>query len=384
MLRVWLVDDEVHALNLLEILLLEIGNIEVAGKSQNPVAAVEQIRAERVDAVFLDVDMPVMSGVEVAKALKLVRPELQIVFSTAYADFAIEAFEIRALDYILKPFKIDRVRNTVNWLQAAVTQHSVNTDPGAGTKISCLGGFSVHPGYPHGGRLSWRTNKVKELCAFLVHCRGQAVEHSVILEALWPDADVKKASGYLYACVSMLRKNLRQTGLESRIKLQKTNSGYALELENAACDADELQELLDETIGGEGLGERRLKQLAALYKGDYLGDCDYRWAAERREKLAAQYVQALRELIRHFRITGRHSFVMEGLQLLLAVSPDCEKDGRELIRFHLENGNRNEGIKVYRQLKHAVRERLDAELEDETVEVYRQLVSSGDRTRGIT
>ncbi|MGO4369768.1 bacterial transcriptional activator domain-containing protein, partial [Paenibacillus sp. MCAF20] len=100
--------------------------------------------------------------------------------------------------------------------------------------------------------------------------------------------------------------------------------------------------------------------------------CDFGWATARQLEIKASYVRALRKGYVYFRRQGNRALVADGMQTLLSIVPDSEIDGRELIRLHLETGNRNEAYRVYTQLEHAVRNQLGAELEEETLELIRQ------------
>jgi two-component system, LytTR family, response regulator len=107
-LRAVLVDDEQLAREELGFLLEQIGGIEIIGQADNGTAAVETIDRLQPDVVFLDVQMPGLTGFEVARQLLDSDGGTQIVFVTAYDQHAIEAFEVNAVDYLLKP--VDPVR----------------------------------------------------------------------------------------------------------------------------------------------------------------------------------------------------------------------------------------------------------------------------------
>lgn len=369
MIRVVLVDDEQYALDMLEILLREIGNVVVVGKYKNPLHAIEEIGNLRADAVFLDIEMPGMKGNDAARAIQAINPYMQIVFTTAYAEYAIEAFEIKALDYLLKPIRIDRLNHSVKRIEEAMILCGAQASEEP--MIICMGDFSVPIGNTE---LSWRTTKEKELCAFLVHHLGQAIDQAVIMEALWRESNIEKARSYLYTCIWQLRKNMRASGLP--ITVNKFGKRYSLDIGNMACDVTELEQLLNTTLEEDGLGVGRLERIVALYQGDYLGAADFRWALGKKEQLSAKYVQALRKLYLLFKENRQPSSALDCLSCIVTVSPDSEKDGRELIQLHMEAGNRNEAMKAYRQLEQAVRDRMDVELEEETVNLYRLLVSS--------
>ena len=111
-LRVIIADDEPAALNGLARRLAETPSVQVVATCRNGIEALERIRATRPDAAFLDVAMPGLSGLDVVRALDPAeRPH--IVFVTAYERFAIEAFELYAVDYLLKPFTRARLAATV-------------------------------------------------------------------------------------------------------------------------------------------------------------------------------------------------------------------------------------------------------------------------------
>lgn len=109
-LRTLLVDDERLSLDLLEAILRDHPVIEVIGRCASGEAALDVLGGARVDLLFLDVEMPGLSGVEVARALDPAPPPPpMIVFATAHAEFAVDAFRADAVDYVLKPFERERV-----------------------------------------------------------------------------------------------------------------------------------------------------------------------------------------------------------------------------------------------------------------------------------
>jgi DNA-binding LytR/AlgR family response regulator len=110
-LRTLIVDDEQLARDRLAGFLTGLDGIDVVGHAENGVRALELIEQERPDLVFLDVQMPGMDGFEVLKALRAPTPE--VVFATAYDEYAIRAFEVGAVDYLLKPFARARVEEAV-------------------------------------------------------------------------------------------------------------------------------------------------------------------------------------------------------------------------------------------------------------------------------
>lgn len=107
-LRALLVDDEPLARSRLSILLARRKDIQVVGEAGDAEEAVQAIEALNPDVVFLDIEMPGRNGLELARALRE-RPDLGVIFVTAHYQFAVEAFEIDAIDYLLKPVEPERL-----------------------------------------------------------------------------------------------------------------------------------------------------------------------------------------------------------------------------------------------------------------------------------
>ena len=114
-----IIDDEQLARQELQYLLERAGGVEVLAQGTNGIEAVELIRAHKPDLVFLDVQMPGLDGFGVLKKLldrKVPMP--QVVFATAFNQYAVRAFEVNAVDYLLKPFDRKRVMQTIEKAQA--------------------------------------------------------------------------------------------------------------------------------------------------------------------------------------------------------------------------------------------------------------------------
>jgi DNA-binding LytR/AlgR family response regulator len=110
-IKTLLVDDEFLALNLLEEFVKKIPELEIVDKVKSPVKALDILNREPVDLLFLDIQMPTLSGTDMLKTLQ--NPPITI-FTTAYADYAVEAFGLNAIDYLLKPFSFERFLQAVN------------------------------------------------------------------------------------------------------------------------------------------------------------------------------------------------------------------------------------------------------------------------------
>jgi len=123
MIRTMIIDDEPSAINVLSLLLKKkcSDSVEIIGTFTSPLEGRDKIEALRPDLVFLDIEMPGMSGIDLLKTFT--NPFFQVVFVTAYDAYAIEAFRLSAVDYLLKPVEADDIIHAVNKFKADILFH---------------------------------------------------------------------------------------------------------------------------------------------------------------------------------------------------------------------------------------------------------------------
>lgn len=116
----FVVDDEAPARRDLRFLLEQVGEVEVVGEAGKPSEALAGIRTHRPAVVFLDVQMPGLDGLELARCLRELPVPPLVVFATAFERYAVEAFDVEAADFLLKPFTRERVARAVEKVQRAL------------------------------------------------------------------------------------------------------------------------------------------------------------------------------------------------------------------------------------------------------------------------
>ena len=120
MLRAMIVDDEAPARSELRFLLEQTGKIGSINEASSVRSAIEMLMENRVDVVFLDISMPGASGIQLAEALHKLKNPPAVVFVTAYSDHAVEAFDVDATDYLMKPVEEARLDQAINKVLARV------------------------------------------------------------------------------------------------------------------------------------------------------------------------------------------------------------------------------------------------------------------------
>ncbi len=120
-LKALVCDDEAPARSELRYLLGEVGGVEVVGEASSGAEALQLIKALPYDVVFLDIDMPGLPGMQLAEVLNDLEKRPAIIFVTAHSEYAVQAFEVAATDYLVKPVELDRLKQAIGRLVPAAT-----------------------------------------------------------------------------------------------------------------------------------------------------------------------------------------------------------------------------------------------------------------------
>ncbi|OXS57549.1 histidine kinase [Cohnella sp. CIP 111063] len=306
-MRVILVDDEPLALrSLRRALLNETNDLTIAAEYSNPYEAMSGILEHRPDAVFLDIQMPKIDGLKLGKQIQAALPGIEIVFVTGYDRYAVKAFELYALDYVLKPVNSQRLRQTLERVKEKLAIKGARQAPtGDVPYVRCLDRIRFQLPDAEEQAPKWRTSKAQELFAYLLHHRNRTVGRSVLLELLWPEVEESKAAQHLYTAIYHIRKTLKACGLEGiSIHIGELESGYQMDLGDSQVDAevweDEIRRLgaLDENSAE--LYESALDK----YSGDYLGSYEYLWAEHERERLRLLWQHQMKKLGEFYEVRG--------------------------------------------------------------------------------
>ena len=285
-----LIDDEYYALQGLKMRLDEIGGIDVAGLFTSGKQALENIEAIRPDVVFLDIEMPNMSGIELFSRIVELLGEVKIVFTTAYAQYAVEAFELNALDYIVKPIEKDRLLKTLERIE---TVKSPSTEDDRKTSVNCFGKLSVVIGGKE-VNLGLR-RKSEELLAFLICAEGRFVAKEKIMEALWPEVDKDKASNNLYVAFYNLKRQPLGALTES---LESVRGKMRLRQdETIECDLYDFKQLARHCISVGQTSAEAARKAIELYRGALFEEDYYDWAALPQAELEILYLELLEKTI---------------------------------------------------------------------------------------
>ena len=171
-----LVDDEKLALEALKNIVEKVLQNVTINTFLKATQAVEFAKENRIDIAFLDIDMRIMNGLEMAKALQEINPRTNIIFVTGYVEYALDAFNLYASAYLTKPASEDDIRRAVGQLRYPIEEKRV--------RFQCFGNFEV---YCDNKVVKFSLNRTKELLAYLVDRNGAECRKNEIISVLFGD-----------------------------------------------------------------------------------------------------------------------------------------------------------------------------------------------------
>ncbi|MBP1157329.1 MULTISPECIES: response regulator [unclassified Paenibacillus] len=370
-----MIDDEKPALLQLERLLEADGRIQVEGKFISAQAGLEHLERHGASIVFLDIDMPEMNGLEAAERIQQINGDIRIVYVTAYAHYAVEAFELYALDYLLKPVNPSRFAKTVERLAAAIRHRNVEAEtppqPVKEKRVGCFKRLTLYDDVDTAKHYKWRTTKSQELFAFLIHHKGQWVSKDRLLEALWPNSLQDKAMTHLHTSIYQIRKLMKEWGV--RATVEYALDSYRLSAEEIVTDVQLLEAIPVEEAITEHNRERR-ESILDLYSGDYLEEHDFSWAATKRQELLNRYLSLSLTMAQYELDTGRERLAVQRLLRLQDKEPYSEEICEMLLTAYAKNNNFNALRSHYEFFVRLIRMELDKKPEKLTKDWLERLV----------
>lgn len=293
------VDDEEDSLLEIRDLLVGDPRLAIAGAHSDPSKALKESGQQELDCAFIDIKMPGMNGFELGERLMQRHPGLLIVYVTAFNDYASEAFEINAVDYVLKPVRKERLRKSVDRVVALMqaTRRSKEAagpeGPDHSVEVRCFGRLEL---LMDGVLVHWHTKKSAELFAYLLHHRDRFVSKDRIVEDLWPDQGYENALVNLHTTVYRTRRTLDESG--GRLSLDFEDGRYRMRMADVRCDVEEFERAFEQgrTFQNEGATMAPLERAVRMYKGDYLEEMSYIWSIDLQESLRRRYVVCLKSL----------------------------------------------------------------------------------------
>ncbi|MEO4054459.1 response regulator [Solibacillus sp. CAU 1738] len=303
MLRTVVVDDEVNSLNLIIYFLKNTKEFDVIGAYTVPEDALTEIPQLNPDIIFLDVEMPRLSGIELAKLLK--SDANQIVFITAYQQYALEALKLEASEYLLKPVLPENIEEiTPKILKRAklIQNQTKSSNEMLHSNIQCFGNFIVKNDL--GEIIKWPTRKVEELFAYLLTNTTQVANKWRLAEEIWPE----KGLHNMYNAVYLLNKTFEKYNLPFTVS--SVNEGYKLKSNQPII----LDIIKFEKINFSNIADPSTLEIVNYIskQGTLFENQDYSWAIYTREQYVIKHQKLLHQLLDYYQ--DKDAILYEGLK----------------------------------------------------------------------
>lgn len=354
MIRAIVVDDERPSADKMAKLLGDSGVVDIKGKFSNPLEALEYVKKEKIDTAFLDIEMPGMDGFQLSNHILDLQGWTAVVFVTAYSEYAVEAFRVNALDYLLKPVDKKRLNET---LDRIVQEKNINLNQSR-MQVRCFGKFKVFAG---SGEVKFRTSKAEELLAYLIDGRGAEISRDEIIDRLWPDYDGDRAVAHFNTTLYNVRKALQQNGIQASIK--HSRGCYRLDAASIECD---YHRFLSSTSVSRVINDITIvdyEEAAALYTGDYLGGNQFQWSERSRMMLKEKYVRLLLDMAEYYKSARKHDRAVELLKTGLMHDPLHTDLNYRLVEMLMALKKRITAVKYYEAYRRELKNELGLEPE---------------------
>jgi two-component SAPR family response regulator len=317
-MRVLVVDDEPAMLLAMKRLLSKTEGVKLAGSFRNAAEALDFVRDNKVDLAFLDIKIGEDNGLELARSLRTLCADADIVFTTSHAEYAMPAYDEYPLDYMVKPISGKRLEQTI---ARATVRRGTSSEEVSGhvphrLTVRGLGCFEVVS--RQAGAVKWMSKKSAELFAYLLVQRGRSVAKTRVLEDIFPDMPLKNAEIYLNTAVYQLRKALSMHGFKESI--QSTQEQYRVDLKLMDVDFIQFEQGVEELTEIRTSNEAAALELEKMFEGererlaiaydDFAISLVNRLLAGKRYREAAQIAR---------RLVSRNEFDEESNLLLMTV-----------------------------------------------------------------
>jgi two-component SAPR family response regulator len=339
-----IVDDEKPILRLMEKTLSKNINYNVIGGYTSSKEALENILKLNPNVVFLDIEMPGISGIELAKQILDFNEDIQIIFVTAYENYAIDAFKVNAVDYILKPITQEEInRVTLKLKKKHGLQVNINEQDNSAYVI-CFGNI-IMKNSKNKMEVKWSTSKTKELFAYFIYKNGQGIDKWELCEVLWPERDKKKTEHNLHNTIYRLKNSIKEAGIVNCINYK--HGYYFIDFSKFECDLFEFHKFIREGVKINQQNVDLFEKKLSLYTAELFGCESYNWSIDYSETLKRSYSEGLIKISDYYFDNQEYFKAEERLKKLLHFNLYDERAHELLLKIYFHIGNRIDFLKHY-------------------------------------
>lgn len=354
-MKVVLVDDEPAMLLAMKMLLSKIDGVELVGCFQNSSEVLDFIGDNDVDLAFLDIRLATENGLELARSLRAAYAGLDIVFTTSHTEFAMQAYDVYPLDYMVKPVSRQRLVQTIARAVAKRNSAGSSIDASADASLSIpnrlyVQGFGCfEASSKQAGAVKWISRKSMELFAYLLTHRGQSVSRSRVLEDVFHNMPPKNAEKYLHTAIYQLRKVLAGHGFKEIIFT--TQEKYRVDMNQVDVDFIAFEQGLEHLGEIDAATEATAVNLEKQFAGELFADNLFAWATVERERSAIMYDSLAKRLAGWLLAQCRYKDAVHIAAKIVARNEFEEESNALLLSIYAAMGDRRAFLNHYSRYK---------------------------------
>jgi len=256
-MKIFAIDDEKAALYFAEKDLKQLFPDAIIKTFLDYELFLEEVKKELPEIVFMDIEMPGISGIDLAKEVNKINPRTNIIFATAYKKYALDALEVYASGFLIKPCNQEAILNSLAHLRYPI-------DNSNDLVIKTFGNFDI---FYKGNSIKFRSPKSKELLAYLVDRMGAKVSKKEIAGILYEDDYSRNTQRILSRNIQYLSEDLLNAGVNDFFI---NDDGYRVDISKAKCDlvdflnGDKSVKYFDEYMEQYSFGELRKYSLSEI------------------------------------------------------------------------------------------------------------------------
>lgn len=374
-MKVILIDDEKPMLFIMQKMISKIPEIEIVGSFQNAGDAYKFIKGNKVDLAFVDINMPEENGLDFARKLSDETENIAISFLTAHKEFALEAFEVHAFDYIVKPVSQARLEATIQRARKRFAHSNPPVRERAALPklfVYCLGGMEVR--CEESRTVQFSSSKSAELLAYLLLKNGRFVSKWRVMEDVFRGMPLQNAEIYLNTTVYKLRKALEPHGMKSAII--SANESYKIDIKDIYTDFIDFESRVS---GFSDLNYSNLEdalRTEGLFAGDLFGERDYYWSLPQKERLSEVYWSFAKRLVNYLLEGNQLTTALQILKKLVFINELDEEINCLLMKVYAVQKDKLSLERQYERYEKALQRELGIAPEMTAANLYTSLIKS--------
>lgn len=343
-MRTMIVDDEKLALDMLEKRVKSQADLTLVYSTTSGDEVIDKVIELNIDLLLLDINIGNILGIELAEEINRIKPEVNIVFVTAYSEYAVSAFEVNAIDYLLKPVTKIRFRKMIEKVSKVSKKKNSNQTP---LRFNVFSEGRIYNN--ENDTLELRTRKASELLFALWHYRPDGLTKEQLIEYLWANQNKESSTMMLHTTIYQIRQVFKKNSLKNPIQYKQ---GRYLLIYPVESSLEKLTNLLSQPITLENI-----EVILSIYKDKYFSLSDFYWADD--------YSQELHQRVLDYLIKGIEDRIVDAstlAKILYRYKEDLlleEKNVSLIFKYYKENSQEIRAQEFLKEVETYWREELD-------------------------